>query len=82
MWWKKKKKPLTLIRVIRKNKNPPKESRERERERERERVLITFVWEKYALNEKNDIKFIKIKMGRRKVKLYETEKDEGSVMVK
>ena len=27
---KKKKKPLTLIRVIRNNKNPPKENRERE----------------------------------------------------
>ena len=40
------------------------------------------MWEKYALNEINDIKFIKIKMGRRRVKIYETEKDEGSVMVK
>ena len=27
---KKKKKPLTLIRVIRNNENPPKENRERE----------------------------------------------------
>ena len=40
------------------------------------------MWEKYALNEINDIKFIKIKMGRRRVKIYETEKDEGSVIVK
>ena len=32
--------PSTLIRVIKKNKNPPKERRERERERERERTHI------------------------------------------
>ena len=32
-----------------------------ERERERERVLRVFVWEKYELNGRNDIKFIQIK---------------------
>ena len=41
---KKKSEPSTLIRVIRKNKNPPKE---------RERLC----W-KYGLNGRNDIKFI------------------------
>ena len=45
-----KKKPSTLIRVIRKNKNPPKERRERE-------STHIFVWEKYGLNGRNDIKF-------------------------
>ena len=46
-----KKKPSTLIRVIRKNKNPS-------RERERERALTVFSQEKYGLNERNDIEFI------------------------
>ena len=52
---KKKKKPSTLIRVIRKNKI----------QRERERVLTFFVWEKYGLNERNDIKFIQNIIRRR-----------------
>ena len=55
---------------------------ERERERERERVLIIFVWKKYGLNEKNDIKFIQNKMERKIVKLWERENDEESVTVK
>ena len=42
----KKKKPSTLIRVIRKNKNLPREG-----ERERESTH-SFVWEKYELNGK------------------------------
>ena len=42
-----KKKPSTLIKGIRKNKNL-----------ERERLLIVFSWEKYGLNERNDIEFI------------------------
>ena len=57
----KKKEPLTLIRVLRNNKNPPKESRERE-------STHSFVWEKYGLNWENDIKFIQNKMERRRVK--------------
>ena len=46
-----KKEPATLIRGIRKNKNP-------QRERERDRELIVLWGEKYGLNEENDIKFI------------------------
>ena len=42
----KKKEPSTLIRGIRKNKNPPRE-RERERERESTHILLG---EKYELN--------------------------------
>ena len=61
---KKKKKPLTLIRVIRNNKNPPKENRERERER----VLTICLWKKYGLMRDN-IKFIQNKMDRRRVKM-------------
>ena len=53
----KKKKSSILIRVIKKNKNSPKKSRERERER----VITSFVWEKYGLNGRNDIKFTQIK---------------------
>ena len=62
------KNPPTLIRVIRKNKNPPKE-RERERERERESTHSFFLWEKYELSERNHIEFIQNKMGRRRVKI-------------
>ena len=47
-----------------KNKNPPKEGRERERE-----STHIFVWEKYGLNGRNDIKFINNKIGRRRVKI-------------
>ena len=61
--YSKKKKSSTLIRVIRKNKNIPKERKERER------VLTSFMWENYGLNERNDIKFIQNKMGRKKVKI-------------
>ena len=39
------------------NKNSPKERRERERER----ALIVFVWDKYGLNGRNNIKFRQIK---------------------
>ena len=48
------------------NKNTPKESKERERERE---STHSFVWEKYGLNGRNNIKFIQNKMGRRRVKI-------------
>ena len=58
-------KTINLNQSIRKNKNSPKESKERERERE----YSVFVWEKYELNERNDIIFIQNKMGRRRVKL-------------
>ena len=40
------------------------------------------MWEKYGLNERNDIKYIQNKIGRKKVKLKESKKDEGSVTVK
>ena len=72
-----KKKSSTLVRVIRKNKNPPKE-----RERERERILTIFLWEKYGLNGKNNIKFIQNKMEKRRVKIYKRENEEESVTVK
>ena len=45
-----------------KNKNPPKERRERAN-------THIFVWEKYGLNGRNDIKFIHNKIGRRRVKI-------------
>ena len=57
----KNKKPLTLIRIIRKNKNP--------QERERERVFTIFLWGKYRLNGRNDIEFIQNKMERRRVNI-------------
>ena len=41
---------------------------ERERERERERTH-SFVWEKYKLNSRNDIKFIQNKIRKRWVKI-------------
>ena len=44
------------------NKNTPKESRERE-------STHCFVWEKYGLNCRNDIKFIQNKMERRRLKI-------------
>ena len=64
-------KKSTLISIIRKNKNSPKEVIVVVVvvERERERVLTIFVWEKYGLNRKNDIKFIQNKMRRKRVKL-------------
>ena len=65
------KQPSILIKIIKKNKNSP-------RERERERAH-SFVWEKYGLNRENDIKFIKIKQVEEESKY---KKDEGSVMVK
>ena len=52
---KKKKKTQyqnTLIKVIKKRAKI---------QQERERVLIVFLWEKYGLNGRNDIKFIQIK---------------------
>ena len=58
---KRKKVPLTLIRVIRNNKNPPKERRERQN-------THSFVWEKYGLNQENTIKSIQNRMGKRRVK--------------
>ena len=45
----------TLIRVIKKNKNSPKESRERE-------STHSFVWEKYGLNGKMISNLYKIKL--------------------
>ena len=50
------------MKVIKKNKNPPKESRERE-------STHSFSWEKYGLNGRNYINFIQNKMGRRRVKI-------------
>ena len=47
-----KKKPSTLIRVIRKNKNSPKKSRE---------STHSFMWEKYGLNRKTISNLYKIK---------------------
>ena len=59
----KKKKTSTLIRVIRKNENSPKESLEREREYSQFCVgKIQIEWENY-------IKFIQNKMGKRRVKI-------------
>ena len=49
------------MKVIKKNKNPPKESRERE--------YSQFFLGKMWLNVRNDINFIQKKMGRRRVKI-------------
>ena len=49
---------------MRKKKNLP-----RERERENIYTHNFLVWKKYGLNERNDVKFIQNKMGRRRVKL-------------
>ena len=38
------------------------------------------IW--HRLNERNDIKFIQNKMGRKRVKIYERGNDEGSVTEK
>ena len=51
------------MRIIRKNIYL-----ERERERERESTL-DFLWEKYGLNERNDIWFIQNKIGKRRIKV-------------
>ena len=59
--------PSNLIKVIRKNKIHQKNG-ERERERERERENSIFSLEKYGLDKRNDIKFIRNKIGRKKVK--------------
>ena len=71
---KNKKKSSTLIRIIRKNKIPPKEECVYiyiyiYRERERERVLTVILCKKYGLNKRNDIEFIQNKIGRRRVKI-------------
>ena len=45
------------------------QERERERERERESTYSFLCEKKYGLNRINDIKFIKNKIGRRRVKI-------------
>ena len=50
-YYLKKKKPSTLIRVLRNNKNLLRES-----------VLTIFLWEKYEWKERNDIEFIQNKI--------------------
>ena len=55
--------PSNLIKVIRKNKIHQKNG-----ERERERENSIFSLEKYGLDKRNDIKFIRNKIGRKKVK--------------
>ena len=72
------KKIINLSQSYKKEQKSPK----RERERERERILTIFLWEKYGLNGKNNIKFIQNKMEKRRVKIYKRENEEESVTVK
>ena len=69
---KKKKKPLTLIRVIRNNKNPPKENRERERERTHN-LFVEKIWIKLEIiSNLYKIKWIEEES---KYKIYERMKE-------
>ena len=72
------KKPSTLIRFIKNNKNSPKESRERERERERERVLTVLCGKKIDWMEKW-YQIYKIKWVEEESKY---KKEEWSITVK
>ena len=69
-----KKKFINLSQSYKKEQKSPK--------RERERILTIFLWEKYGLNGKNNIKFIQNKMEKRRVKIYKRENEEESVTVK